>query len=204
MRTLAFFALAVGAIGTAGYAIVALFSKAIQSPVFRELVTTVEWSGKLHIVAGAMALILGLIQLSSRIRNYSLELHKNVGRIYVVLVLLSTTGAMVSLPSSTSGLAAKSAFWFLAILWPIVTIAGYPFRGDFSRSRHARFMIVSFALTCSAVSLRIYLALMLSLGIGFDICYPIAAWGGLITNLLVAMFFLLNMNPGTTTRTAMR
>lgn len=195
MRKLAYVSLIIGAIGTAGYAIVALFNRNLQSPVFREITTNVEWSGKLHIVAGAIALFLGLFQLSTRIRTYSLPLHVNIGRCYVFLVMLSTLGAIISLPSSSSGVAAKSAFWFLATVWPIVTIAGYPFGGDFSRTWHMRLMTISFALTCSAVSLRIYLGIMLSMGIAFDTCYPIAAWAGPISNLAIALIILAVYKP---------
>ncbi len=191
MRFPAYLMLTAGAIGTAGYALIAFLQPGIQSPVYRELVSNVEWSGKLHIVAGALALVLGPFQLSQRIRTYSIELHKNVGRTYVVFVLLSTVGAVISLPTSTSGWAAKSAFWFLATAWPTVTIAGYPIRSTFSLTKHARFMIFSLALTCSAVSLRIYLGVLLALGMSFDVCYPISAWGGIITNLLIATIALV-------------
>lgn len=193
MRYLGYFAVAVGAIATAGYSLAALLFRGIQSPVYRELITNVEWSGKLHVVSGALALVVGLFQFSKRIRTWSIEIHKMVGRIYVALVLLSTVGAIVSLPASSAGVAARSAFWCLAVLWPIVTIAGYPVFREFSVTRHVRFMILSFALTCSAIALRIYLAVMLAFGLPFEVCYPIASWGGLITSLVAASVVFVRM-----------
>ena len=174
----------------AGHALYRVVEPTAQSGVFKRLVTDVPWAGYAHIVAGSLALILGAFQLSSRIRRNNIQLHKIIGNAYVGCVLISTVGAMVSLPHSRASLAATSGFWLLAIVWPFVTLAGYPWRGKFNVKWHGKLMIYSYALTCAAISLRLILIPCLISGMPFSKAYPIAAWGGGILNVTIAFVAL--------------
>jgi hypothetical protein len=174
----------------AGVALMGLFDFESQSPVFQSLLSTISWAGYTHIIAGSFALILGGVQLSSNLRRRNLELHKLTGKLYVICVLASSLGAMVSLPYSPSGWGVKSGLWFLAILWPLVTIAGYPRGGKFNFQWHGQLMIYSYSLTCVAISLRVLIGLQTASGVGIAIAYPVAAWGGIVVNLIVAFVAL--------------
>lgn len=178
----------------------AIFDVSKQSPVFRRLVNVIPWAGNLHVFAGSIALVLGGLQLSSGIRKRKIAIHKVIGKIYVVSVLLGTVGAVVSLISTESGWAAKSGFWVLAILWPTVTLMGYPWRGGFDVRWHGRLMIYSYAMTCAAITLRIYLGLLLATGYSFAFAYPLSAWGGFLGNLLIAAWVLKRLPPKTVAR----
>lgn len=175
-----------------GMALLGIVVPSTQSPVFKSLLQGVVWAGHAHVIFGSFALFLGAIQMSSRLRRKNIKLHRLVGNAYLACVLAATTGAIVSLPASASSLAAKSAFWILAFLWPLVTLAGYP-RGDrFCIRRHGKLMLFSYSLTCSAITLRIILISLLASGVSFQVAYPISAWGALLGNTTIAIVFTRN------------
>lgn len=182
--------LALLVIWIAGYALYGAFNPSSQSGQLQRLVTEIPWAGYAHIIAGSLALILGSFQISSRLRRKNIRLHRLIGSVYVGCVLISTAGAIISLPGSTSSVAATSAFWLLAIVWPIVTLTGYPWRGKFDVKWHGQWMIYSYALTCAAISLRLILIPLLVCEVGFSTAYPIAAWGGGIVNVIIAFLVL--------------
>ena len=55
----------------------------------------------------------------------------------------------------------------------------------FDPKRHGRWMLWSFALTCSAITLRVILIPMIIARVPFATAYPIAAWSGFSVNLLL-------------------
>ena len=178
------------AVWTAGAALYGLISSEQQSSVSLRMVTVLPWAGYAHIVCGSLALILGALQLSSRLRRRSLSTHKVIGNTYVACVLISTIGAIGGLPLSNAPTSAIAGFWLLAVVWPIVTLAGYPWKQHFDPQWHGRLMIYSYALTCAAITLRLILIPLLMSGVAFQTAYPIAAWGGGIGNLLIAFAVL--------------
>ncbi|MFK7766244.1 MAG: DUF2306 domain-containing protein [Mariniblastus sp.] len=178
------------AIFIAGNALLSLQGFAGQSPIFKQVLKALPWAGHTHIIAGSLALIFGGFQLSSRLRRKNLSIHKLIGNIYVTCVVVSTIGAIASLPYSQTSMAAKSGFWLLAIVWPVVTLAGYPWRNKFDFHWHGKLMTYSYALTCAAISLRLILVSLLSAGASFQVAYPIAAWGGGLVNVAIAFVIL--------------
>lgn len=174
-----------------GMALYGVVVPSAQSPVFKSLLGGVVWAGHAHVIFGSLALFLGAIQMSSRLRRKNIKLHRLIGNAYLGCVLAATTGAIVSLPVSASSLAAKSAFWLLAILWPLVTLAGYPWGERFCIRRHGKLMLFSYALTCSAITLRLILISLLASGVSFQVAYPISAWGALIGNTVFAAIVIL-------------
>lgn len=154
-----------------------------RSPVFDSLLTEIPWAGRWHVVPGSMALVLGGLLLSSRIRRHYLPAHRWLGRLYVFCVLASSFGAFVGNFASPSGTAARLAFLASGILWPLVTLAATPLSDHFDRRSHGRLMTVSYALTFSAVTLRIYLSGLLASGLDFSLAYAIAAWASWTGNL---------------------
>jgi hypothetical protein len=91
-------------------------------------------------------------------------------------VLASTVGALVGNYASPSSTGAKLGFLILGIIWPMVTLVGTPFDDMFDRRAHGTMMKISYALTFAAVTLRIYLAALLTLGFDFETAFAISAW----------------------------
>lgn len=166
------------------YSIAALTLTGIRTPVFDSLLREIPWSGYCHIIPGSLALILGAVLLSRRVRRKQIWLHKSFGYAYVACVLISTIGAHVGNFASPSPMSAKLAFFLLGILWPIVTLMGTPMDDMFDRQAHGSLMKVSYALTFAAVTLRIYLATFLALGFAFERAFTIAAWASWVGNLI--------------------
>lgn len=177
--------LLLSAMGIAGVSSYALVEPQLQSPVLQRLLSNITLAGYSHVIFGSAALILGGLQMSSKIRRNYLSLHKFLGNAYVASVLISTCGSIGHLLATPLPFVLASAFWTLAIAWPITTLLGYPFGKGFNFRRHGKFMIYSYAMTCAAISLRIWLLILMLSGIGFQTAYPIAAWAGSVGNVLL-------------------
>ncbi len=178
------------ALWIAGTALYSLSHPERQSHIFSQMIEILPWAGLSHIAFGSFALILGSFQISSRLRRKNIRLHERIGKTYVACVLIATVGAIATNMVSPTTWPAKSAFWLIAIVWPVVTIAGYPRGVPFDPKRHGRFMLWSYALTCSAITLRLVLIPQLVCGIPFSTAYPIAAWAGFSINITLLELLL--------------
>jgi hypothetical protein len=111
-----------------------------------------------------------------------------MGRLYVVDVLFVTGPAgFVMALYANGGMPSRTAFVILAILWIFTTAMAYRQVVRRKFASHREWMIRSYALTLSAISLR---AWKLSLVLLFhphpmDV-YRMAAWLGWVPNLLLA------------------
>jgi len=47
----------------------------------------------LHITSGTVAVLIGPLQFSKRLRQWNLQLHRNLGRTYLIATLLGSIGA---------------------------------------------------------------------------------------------------------------
>lgn len=145
---------------------------------------------RLHIVAAAVALLVGPFQLARSLRDRHPQVHRVMGRIYVVACLLGgVCGGAIALTTS-SGLVAGFGFLGLALGWLLCTTMGLRriLQGDVLD--HQRWMRRSFALTFAAVTLRVYLGVSLGAGLDFDQAYPAIAWLCWLPNLLVIELWL--------------
>lgn len=175
--------LAIGALFAAGNAIGFLFTDAIGGSGFKANLLARPWLGITHTMGGATALLCGTVQIISAHLPVP-RWHRAIGRLYVASLLASAITSFAFLPGA-SGWASGSGFAALASLWIATTLfAVYcALRGRLRA--HAEWMRVSYALTFSAVTLRIELGLMVLGGIPFEIAFAIAAWTCWPINLLV-------------------
>jgi len=142
----------------------------------------------LHILTSVFILLAGAIQFVDHfLRNYR-KLHRRIGKMYVYLVLfISGPGALVMSFYANGDLYAKTSFVLLSFLWILFTALAFVFalRKDFVK--HRKFMILSYALTLSAITLRVY-AFVLPYFTHMDAKaeYALIAWASWTVNLLVA------------------
>lgn len=80
-----------------------------------------RWFLIVHITAGGGALISGIIQFWPKLRNYSWKLHRVVGYLYVLAVLVSSITALVL--ASTTSYEVNWAYAFSAQVWASVWIS---------------------------------------------------------------------------------
>lgn len=145
-----------------------------------------------HVYASMFALLPGFIQFSDRIRQRHRNLHKTSGYIYVFTILLfsAPTGFVMGYHAN-GGWTSSLAFMLLSVLWFYFTIKALTKAMDGDLRAHRRFMWRSYALTLSAISLRLWkwiLVLMFEPA-PMDV-YRAVAWLGWVGNLLVVEWWL--------------
>ncbi|WP_445712878.1 DUF2306 domain-containing protein [Flavobacterium sp.] len=141
-----------------------------------------------HVYTSIFLMIFGAFQFSNYIQRKNIKLHRISGRIYVgILLLLSGPSGFVMSYYANGGLFAQVSFMLLSIFWMLFTFLTLYFILKKQVIQHQKFAIRSFALTLSAISLRLfkYLLVFFLEPLPMD-AYRIAAWSGWIFNLLVA------------------
>lgn len=144
-----------------------------------------------HTAVGGLALASGAFQLNSRIRIERPNVHRLLGKVYVVAVLVSGTGALVLAPSSTGGPPAHVGFGLLGVLWLTTATVAYASVRKRNYRAHRDWMIRSYALCLAAVMLRLYLPAAQMMGFRFEDAYPVIAWLCWVPNLVVAEWFFV-------------
>lgn len=188
-----FFAIGVG-LYPFGYVISdVLAENGLLSQKPAEIATDSIWytAFMVHILFGGLSLLLGWSQFSKRIRAKNLGLHRNLGKAYVISVLLSGLAGLYIGIYAEGGLTGKSGFVALAIFWLYTTIMAYTTIRKKQIEAHKQWMIRSYALTFAAVTLRIYLPLF-QFGFGMDFlsAYVIIAWLCWVPNLAWAQWYI--------------
>lgn len=142
---------------------------------------------RLHVAGGIGALLVGPWQFSRRLRSRALELHRWLGRFYLLEVLLGSIAGFAMALVSKEGLATHLGFGLLAVLWFFTGLRAYRAIRVGRIAEHRQWMIRNFALTLAAVTLRNYLPLMLfALHWPFRTAYSAVAWLCWVPNLFVA------------------
>ena len=139
-----------------------------------------------HITLGGIALLIGWLQFGSRFRQRHLSLHRIIGKIYIICVLPSALASIGIGFFATGGFIAASGFICLGIVWFTTTLMAYLKIKDHKIQEHRKLMIYSYAACFAAVTLRIWLPLLINFFGDFIIAYCIVAWLSWVPNMLVA------------------
>ncbi|GAB1855172.1 hypothetical protein MHTCC0001_00050 [Flavobacteriaceae bacterium MHTCC 0001] len=153
-----------------------------------ELLNDVLWNILFfgHIILGGVALLMGWIQFIKRIRIKRPELHKGIGKIYVISVLISGTSGLYIAFFATGGIICTLGFILLALIWLVTTILSYSAIKQGDVERHSILMIYSYAACFAAVTLRIWLPVLIMVFKDFIFAYRIVAWLSWVPNIVVA------------------
>jgi len=173
------------------FPIVAEYYFAQQATAFSE--ETIALS--LHILFGAIALVVGSINLVSAASDRRLAGHRAVGWVYAGSVAISAAFGIVvafhayagTLPGGrfivTSGFLALGATWLATLVLAVQAMAVRR-----SIAAHRFWMTVNFSLTFAAVVLRVWVGALLLAGTdAFDLLYPTLGWIGWVPNLVVGI-----------------
>jgi uncharacterized membrane protein len=139
-----------------------------------------------HIILGGVALLIGWTQFSSKIRIRNITLHKQIGKIYMIAVILSSIAGIYIGFFATGGLITSLGFICLGIIWFYTTLQSYLYIKNKQVEQHQKMMIYSYAACFAAVTLRIWLPLLTLIYGDFTKAYVIVAWLCWIPNLIVA------------------
>ncbi|PJJ83605.1 DUF2306 domain-containing protein [Mucilaginibacter auburnensis] len=139
-----------------------------------------------HIVLGGVALSIGWLQFNDKLRLSKPRIHQFIGKIYVISVLLSSFSGFYIALFADQGFWASLGFSCLAVIWFYTTFMAYLTVRNRQFIRHRNMMIYSYAACFAAVTLRIWLpVLIITIG-DYSISYIIVAWLSWIPNLLAA------------------
>ncbi|MGZ3902922.1 MAG: DUF2306 domain-containing protein [Bacteroidia bacterium] len=141
-----------------------------------------------HILTSVFVLLAGAFQFWDYFLRQCKKLHRFIGKMYVFIILLvSGPAALVMSFYANGNLISRISFVLLSLLWMLFTALAFYFalKGNFVR--HRKFMIRSYALTLSAITLRLY-ALILPNFVHLNAKdeYALIAWISWTINLIVA------------------
>jgi hypothetical protein len=137
-----------------------------------------------HALFSAIALLSGPWQFLSSFRRRWLAAHRWTGRIYCGAVLAGWLASLPIAAHAQTGQMASAGFLVLGIFWIGTTAAGYFAIRSGRVQPHRAWMMRSYALTAAAITLRMYLPVLLLSGVSFAVSYPLVAWMCWIPNLL--------------------
>lgn len=155
-----------------------------------------------HVVGGGLALVLGPLQFWRGFRTRHPLAHRWIGRTYLVAVGVAAVAGLVLAPVNQAGLVGLFGFGGLAVLWLVTGWRAYRAIRARDVASHRAWMMRNFALTYSAVMLRIWLPLLIFAQVplagpaGFDAdaafanayaVVPFLAW---LPNLVVAEWLI--------------
>jgi len=156
----------------------------------QQYITIDEWriAFFIHVYASMWVLLAGFTQFSRSIQQRYPRLHRGMGYIYVTDVLLITGPAGLLMGFyANGGLSSRIAFVLLAVLWIYFTAMALIKAKQKDFTAHRNYMIRSYALTLSAITLRAWkyaITNMVELP-PMDV-YRVVAWVGWGLNLIVA------------------
>jgi uncharacterized membrane protein len=145
-----------------------------------------------HVFSAIGALLAGFTQFSSQLLKEHRSLHRALGRVYAYNILLINFPAGMVLAVCANGLLpGRIAFVLLDSMWFAFTYIGVVAARRGQIDRHRRFMIRSYALTFSAITLRTW-KFILSRSFHIDPAhlYMIDAWLGFVPNWLLAEWWI--------------
>lgn len=149
-----------------------------------------------HVYTSIFVLIFGLTQFSKSVRARFPKIHKYLGKLYIGLVLLvASPSGLIMAFYANGGFWSQLSFTLQAVLWFLFTFLAYKYVKEGKWKLHQKFMIRSYALTLSAISLRLFKWIIVFL---FEPppmdTYKVVAWLGWLINLLIVeLYFMKRM-----------
>ncbi|MBD9626323.1 DUF2306 domain-containing protein [Ensifer sp. ENS06] len=168
-------------------------------PLNREHLSHLFWIS-VHGVPASLGLLIGPFQFLAGFRNRFPRGHRNLGRVYVVAIVIGSIAGFVSALMSTSGIPAQVGFVLLAISWLFTIWKGYQMARERRFAEHRVWMIRNYALTFAAVLLRGFLGIgSMAMAIWpqstFSDIYTASVWSSILISALLAEWLFVSRYP---------
>jgi uncharacterized membrane protein len=150
------------------------------------------WAFYIHVFTAVLALPAGFTQFSKTLLRKRPQLHRGIGKIYVVSIIAlgAPSGFYIGLYAN-GGLSSRIAFCLLALLWLYCTAKAWQQAVNKNFRQHRAFMYRSFALTLSAITLRAWKYLLAAAFHPHPMdLYRLVAWLGWTLNLVIAEWII--------------
>ena len=144
----------------------------------------------LHITFGGIALLIGWLQFSKKLRQQYVNVHRWIGKIYILSVWISGIPGFYIALHASGGLSPKLGFGVGAVIWLLITTFGYLTIKRGNVESHKKLMLYSYAGTFGAVTLRLWLPVLIFIFGEFVVAYQIVAWLSWLPNMLVVFMWL--------------
>ncbi|MCR9171970.1 MAG: DUF2306 domain-containing protein [bacterium] len=161
-------------------------------------IKTWRYSFYTHVFTSPIVIIAGLLQFNRWVLANWPKVHKISGYTYTLVVLFVTgPAAFVMSLMANGGYPAQISFTTLSVLWIFFTYLSYYHIKRGSVRAHLIWNMRSFALTLSAVTLRVYVYLLNSYGpqMGQEETYILVSYLSWIPNLLIVELLILLKYP---------
>ncbi|MGD9529667.1 DUF2306 domain-containing protein [Pseudonocardia sp.] len=143
-----------------------------------------------HVLLGGLALLLSPVQLSSRVRARFPRLHRVSGRVVLASIAVAGTAGFLLAWFTVAGPVGTAGFGLLAVLWMGFALSGLRAIRRRDVVAHRRWMLRTFAMTYAAVTLRLWLLVLIPLLGGFAAAYVLVPFLCWVPNLAVAELVL--------------
>lgn len=149
------------------------------------------WFFYTHVYTSIFVLLTGfsaLLRKDFGLKNF----HKNIGKIYIFLVLfLAAPSGIYMGVFANGGVLSKISFVILGCLWWFSTFKAYQSARQKKFKEHQQWMWRSFAFTISAITLRMWKVIIVYLfhPNPMDV-YQIIAWMGWIPNIILIEYLI--------------
>lgn len=146
----------------------------------------------IHVFTGILTLLAGFTQFSPYILREKRALHRLMGKVYVFNILfINFPVGMIMAFYANGYLPTRIAFIILDSLWLGFTVKAFIEVKKGNIRKHKEFMMRSYALTFSAITLRTWKLILSSLFVIAPVSlYMIDAWLGFVPNLLFAEWLI--------------
>ena len=151
-----------------------------------------QWGFKVHVASSGLVLLAGFTQFFALLRKRYPVWHRRFGWLYIMAVLcLAAPSGFVLALYAAGGLITQICFMLLTGLWVLSTVLALRHAMLKHWLLHRNWMIRSFALSLSALSLRTWKMGLYQLVPYTDwltprLIYQLEAWLGWVINLLIA------------------
>ncbi len=157
----------------------------------------------IHALASGTALLIGPLQFIRRIRVDHPLVHRTIGSVYLLAVLIGSVMALASAIISTSGWTAQVGFFILDAFWIYTALKAFQAVKGHDFASHRIWMIRNYSATFAAVLLRVILILQMVLAPILNIpyrhvaAYDVSVWGSITLSIFVAELFIVqrSMRP---------
>jgi len=146
----------------------------------------------IHIFSITICLLAGLTQFSTQFLRENRKLHKVFGKIYVYNILIINFPACLLLSIfSNGGIIGVSGFLIQTFLWVYFTLAAVISIKKGNIEAHQKFMILSYAITTTAITFRIIKNLFYNEDFfTYRLFYGFNVWISMLLNILTAYIII--------------
>ena len=156
----------------------------------QEYIEIVHWRTAffIHVFTSLAVLVAVFTQFSTYLLQKKPEIHRFIGYVYIIdIVFVTGPAAFVMSLYANGGYTSRIAFTVLSVLWWTTTALAWWRVMQKRFAEHRNFMVRSYALTLSAVTLRLWkYGIVWAWHLSPMDVYRMVAWLGFVPNLIIA------------------